>query len=144
MKTLLTVKTSCWSCRGTGQKQDVSTYPPRRTMDTIPFRRGECSMCKDEGTLDTALTSSQGVYLHVGDQVRWTAGYAKSLYRNSRAHRKEFIGQTGTVIGLTDYGTQKGPEVDVRFTRSNRVGECSLRYAYDPTSLQVVPQEIVT
>lgn len=113
-------------------------------MDTIPALRGECYMCKGEGVLDTAVKDALGAFLHVGDQVKWTAAYAKGLYRNSRQHRAEFIGIVGEVLGLTDYGTQKGPEVDVRFTRSNRVCECSLRYAYDPGDLEIVAQEIVT
>lgn len=114
-------------------------------MDTIPFRRGECSSCKGTKEMDAAVFDAHGKFLHIGDQVRWTPEYARSLYRNSRGHRKEFIGLVGTVTGLTDYGSQKGPEVDVRFTRSNNFeGECSLRYAYDPTSLEIVAQEIVT
>lgn len=102
-------------------------------------------MCKGEGTLDSAVEDARHSFLHVGDKVKWTPEFASKLYRNSRQHRKEFIGQVGEVLGLTDYGTQKGPEVDVRFTRSNNFeGECSLRYSYDPGDLVIVPQEIVT
>lgn len=42
----------------------------------------------------------------------------------------------GIVLGPTDYGTQQGPEVDVRWLPSG------LRYAYSPESLKVVRTKI--
>lgn len=44
-------------------------------------------------------------------------------------HVEEFGACTGVVIGLTDYGSSSGPEVDVRWKPSN------LRYAYHPDEL---------
>lgn len=65
----------------------------------------------------------------------------KALRRNkSGAHVKEFGHCIGIVQGPTDYGTQKGPEVDVRWQPSN------LRYAYAPEQLvrvRALPWKIV-
>lgn len=96
-------------------------------------------MCDGNRVLQRGLVDANNDFLHVGDKVEWTPQFARFLYQNSRAHRKEFLGQVGEIIGLTDYGTQKGPEVDVRFTESNKCGPCSLRYAYDAESLVIVP-----
>lgn len=76
-----------------------------------------------------------------GDRVRWTTEFTRQLYRSSRAHRAEFIGQVGTVEGLVFADPLIGPEVDVRFTHSNRCGPCSLRYGYAPEDLEVVPPD---
>ncbi len=50
----------------------------------------------------------------------------------STEHVEEFGDCEGIVQGLTDWGGQMGPEVDVRWQPSN------LRYAYDPKLLDVV------
>lgn len=50
----------------------------------------------------------------------------------STGHIEEFGECEGVVQGLTDYGSQKGPEVDVRWQPSN------LRYAYHPSHLELV------
>ena len=53
-------------------------------------------------------------------------GYAQ------RKHVQEFRRCVGIVQGLTDFGTQQGPEYDVRWQPSN------LRYCYDPADLELV------
>lgn len=50
----------------------------------------------------------------------------------SRRHIREFGRCVGVVIGLVDYGTQQGPEIDVRWQPSG------LRYAYDSNNLELV------
>lgn len=55
---------------------------------------------------------------------------------DSDAHVREFGGCVGIVIGPVDYGTQQGPEVDVRWLPSR------LRYAYDPKELKRVNTKI--
>lgn len=50
-------------------------------------------------------------------------------------HIAEFGSCVGIVDGLLDYGTQKGPEVDVRWQPSN------LRYGYHPDDLEIVDTE---
>ncbi len=68
-----------------------------------------------------------------GTQVRMSAKLKKELRATkSHAHVREFGDCTGVVLGLTDYKTQQGPEVDVRWFPSG------LRYAYDPKYLEVV------
>lgn len=47
-------------------------------------------------------------------------------------HVDEFGDCVGLVEGPTDYGTSKGPELDVRWQPSN------LRYAYDPKHLRTI------
>lgn len=59
-------------------------------------------------------------------------GLRQKLKASSREHLKEFGDCTGIVQGLTEYGNQQGPEVDVRWQPSN------LRYAYMPDDLVVV------
>lgn len=68
-----------------------------------------------------------------GTAVRMSAWLKSVLYKqgNSR-HAKEFGTCVGIVDGLTDYGSQQGPEVDVRWQPSG------LRYAYRPDMLEVV------
>ena len=51
---------------------------------------------------------------------------------DSREHVEEFGDCVGVVQGPTDYGSQQGPEVDVRWQPSN------LRYAYHPDNLERV------
>lgn len=68
-----------------------------------------------------------------GDIVRMNAACKKALFKTgSHDHVKEFGRCVGTVEGLTDYGTQKGPEFDVRWQPSK------LRYAYAQEDLQVM------
>lgn len=50
----------------------------------------------------------------------------------STEHVEEFGNCEGVVLGQTDYGTQQGPEVDVRWEPSK------LRYAYDPNDLVII------
>jgi hypothetical protein len=81
----------------------------------------------------------EGKRLKAGTLVQWTKEFTSKLYRHSRGHRREFIGQVGVVTGLVDFGTQLGPEVNVVFTRSNLFpGKCRLRYAYHPNDLEVL------
>lgn len=53
----------------------------------------------------------------------------KECWGCSTPHVEEFGTCVGIVEGLADFGTQKGPEVDVRWQPSN------LRYAYLPEDL---------
>jgi len=65
--------------------------------------------------------------LQHGDQVKMTTHFKDMLISNDCAdHIKEFGECIGTVEGLVDYGTQLGPEVNVRWQPSG------LRYGYDP------------
>lgn len=76
------------------------------------------------------------------DEVKlWQQTYASYLdwQRNntdclgcSIDHIKEFGDCIGIVIGLVDYGSQQGPEVDVRWQPSN------LRYGYHPDLLDKI------
>lgn len=59
-------------------------------------------------------------------------GLRQKLKASSREHLEEFGDCIGIVQGPTDYGSQRGPEVDVRWQPSN------LRYAYTPDDLIVV------
>lgn len=52
----------------------------------------------------------------------------------SAAHVREFGNCVGVVIGLTDYGTRRGPEFDVRWQPS------SLRYAYAAEDLELLDE----
>lgn len=68
-----------------------------------------------------------------GTKIKMTQTYKDGLSKNgSQKHVKEFGECIGIVIGLTDYGSQKGPEVDVRWQPSD------LRYAYLPEELERV------
>jgi len=71
--------------------------------------------------------------LKPGTRVRMSEAL-KTLMRNngSEEHIEEFGECEGIVQGLMDFGTQKGPEVDVRWQPSN------LRYGYHPKHLVVV------
>lgn len=53
---------------------------------------------------------------------------------SSEEHIEEFGDCIGTIVGWVDYGSQLGPEVDVRWQPSN------LRYAYHPINLDLVEQ----
>lgn len=68
-----------------------------------------------------------------GTRVKMSEQFKQLLTQNEAAeHVKEFGHCIGVVEGLTDYGTQQGPEVDVRWFPSN------LRYAYLPDNLDEV------
>jgi len=68
-----------------------------------------------------------------GTRVMMTEEIKRALRENgSGEHVDEFGECTGEVIGPMDYGTSKGPEVDVRWHPSN------LRYGYHPKHLKVV------
>lgn len=65
-----------------------------------------------------------------GTNVRMGEAIKKQLVANGCAeHVEEFGDCVGVVEGPTDYGTSRGPEVDVRWQPSN------LRYAYHPEEL---------
>ena len=65
-----------------------------------------------------------------GTKVRMGEAIKKQLIVNGcAAHVEEFGECVGLVEGLTDYGTSRGPEVDVRWQPSN------LRYGYLPEEL---------
>jgi hypothetical protein len=57
---------------------------------------------------------------------------AKLRATKSHTHVREFGKCEGVVLGLTDFKTCQGPEVDVRWFPSG------LRYAYDPDDLEIV------
>lgn len=68
-----------------------------------------------------------------GDRVRMTEAHRLKLRTGrSRQHESEFGECVGVVIGLTDFGTALGPELDVRWAPSG------LRYAYHPSELERV------
>jgi len=69
-----------------------------------------------------------------GTRGRMSAAFKERFVKNRHniAHIREFGECVGIVQGLTDFGKQKGPEVDVRWQPSN------LRYAYLPEELEVV------
>jgi len=70
-----------------------------------------------------------------GTKVRMRAAFKAQLRATgSGAHVEEFGDCIGEVLGLTDYGTQKGPEVDVRWAPDN------LKYAYGVEHLRVVSE----
>jgi hypothetical protein len=68
-----------------------------------------------------------------GTRVRMTEDHKVRFHRNpeNRSHLKEFGECTGTVEGYVDWGSQLGPELDVRWQPSN------LRYCYHPSDLEV-------
>lgn len=60
-----------------------------------------------------------------GDVVRMNAACKRALFKTgSHDHVREFGRCYGVVIGFTDYGSQQGPEWDVRWEPSK------LKYAY--------------
>ena len=60
-----------------------------------------------------------------------TEEYKRALQKNDcKEHVDEFGDCVGIVDGPIDYGTQKGPELDVRWQPTN------LRYAYHPNNLK--------
>jgi hypothetical protein len=60
-----------------------------------------------------------------------SAAFKRALQENgSREHVREFGECVGIVEGPVDYGTQRGPEVNVRWQPSN------LRYGYHPDDLE--------
>lgn len=66
-----------------------------------------------------------------GDRVRMTSAHKVRMALNGSAgHVAEFGGCLGHVDGPVDFGTQQGPEIDVRWEPSR------LRYAYDPADLE--------
>lgn len=73
--------------------------------------------------------------LKPGDVVKMTAAFKKRIKnpkKGSPDHLKEFGSCHGIVDGPVDYGTQKGPELDVRWQPSG------LRYAYAAKDLALV------
>lgn len=71
--------------------------------------------------------------LEPGTRVRMSEALKEIMRKNgSEEHIEEFGECEGIVQGLLDYGTQQGPEVDVRWQPSN------LRYGYDPDLLEIV------
>jgi hypothetical protein len=67
----------------------------------------------------------------MGTKVRMSAAFKRALQENgSREHVREFGECVGIVEGPVDYGTQRGPEVNVRWQPSN------LRYGYHPDDLE--------
>jgi hypothetical protein len=67
-----------------------------------------------------------------GTWVRMGIRLMHELQKNgSTVHLNEFAKCDGVVVGLTDYGVQQGPEVDVRWLPD------LLRYSYDPDALIV-------
>jgi len=65
-----------------------------------------------------------------GTKVRMTEAYKQQLIASDCAeHAEEFFNCVGIVEGPIDYGTQQGPEVDVRWQPSG------LRYGYHPDQL---------
>ena len=69
--------------------------------------------------------------MNPGDIVRMNAACKRALFKTgSHDHVKEFSRCYGVVVGPTDYGTQQGPELDVRWQPSN------LRYTYPPEFLK--------
>ena len=71
--------------------------------------------------------------MKAGTRVKMTEELRTRLLLNDcDDHVDEFGDCIGIVEGPTDYGTSKGPELDVRWQPSN------LRYAYDPKYLKVV------
>lgn len=76
-----------------------------------------------------------------GDRVRFTRAYRTWMRwaRNpstgryhQRWHVREFGRCVGVVLGPVDFGTQLGPEVDVRWEPSG------LKYGYEPEDLELV------
>lgn len=68
-----------------------------------------------------------------GTRVKMSQRLKDALKRNgSSDHVHEFGNCVGIVQGPVNYGTQVGPEVDVRWQPSN------LRYAYHTDQLDVV------
>jgi len=67
-----------------------------------------------------------------GDLVKMSASYKKRIKKGIPDHLKEFGHCCGIVEGPVDYGSQKGPELDVRWNPSR------LRYGYAPKDLCLV------
>ncbi len=73
-----------------------------------------------------------------GTKVIMSTQLKKNLISNNcQGHVREFGGCIGIVEDLVDFGTQKGPEVNVRWQPSN------LRYAYHPKDLIVCNDKLV-
>jgi len=71
--------------------------------------------------------------MQAGTKVRMKEAYKQELIANGCAeHTAEFFDCVGIVEGPIDYGSFKGPEVDVRWQPSN------FRYGYHPDNLEVV------
>ena len=91
-----------------------------------------------------------GTKIKQGDKVRLTEEARANIFKNSRAHWREFRHATGIVEELMNWGSGKepGPEVNVRWhwgicdphvsQPTYRDNELGLRYAYDPTYLEIV------
>ena len=74
-----------------------------------------------------------------GTYVRMTAAFKKYLIkRKNKAHVDEFGDCVGRVLGPLDYGTSKGPEIDVMWLPDN------LHYAYMPSHLRRVRAPKIT
>ncbi len=72
-----------------------------------------------------------------GSKVRMSTRLMAAFRSNgSREHVTEFGGCVGIVEGLVDYGTQMGPDVDVRWIPSY------LRYAYQPEDLRISRKKV--
>lgn len=71
--------------------------------------------------------------MNTGDRVRMSEALKARFRANGgEDHVAEFGECVGVVEGSLDYGTQKGPEVDVRWEPSR------LRYGYHPDDLELV------
>lgn len=71
-----------------------------------------------------------------GTKVRMSQSIKRTLIKNGcKKHVDEFGECIGVVEGQVNFGTQKGPEVDVRWAPSH------LRYAYHPRELEVLSKE---
>ena len=65
-----------------------------------------------------------------GTKVRMGEALKQQLVANGGAEHVEEFGEcVGVVEGLVNYGTEQGPDVDVRWQPSN------LRYGYHPEEL---------
>lgn len=81
-----------------------------------------------------SILSGTGPMLN-GIVVRMTEAHKKALREGlSAAHVDEFGDCIGVVLGPVDFGTQQGPELDVRWVPSG------LKYGYLPEHLEVVSE----
>lgn len=72
-----------------------------------------------------------------GTLVRMAAHLRNAFRANgSRQHVQEFGGCVGYVVGLTDYKTQMGPDVDVRWIPSYLI------YGYQPEDLVISRKKV--
>lgn len=71
--------------------------------------------------------------INTGSRVRMSRSLRTAMrWSGSRRHVREFGRCVGVVLDLVDYGTQNGPEVNVRWEPSG------LRYGYNPNDLELV------